>query len=397
MEFRISDKMTGVQGSVIRELFKLMSDPNLIAFSGGNPSPDTFPTADIARIAADVLTNQPVSVLQYGFSEGYPPLRETLKDYLARTEGFDFEQNELMIVSGGQQVADLAAKILLNEGDVVISEEPSFVGCLNAFRSYGARLAGAPMRPDGMDLDALEQALKTNDRARMLYVIPSFQNPTGYTTGVEKRRAIYELARRHDIVILEDNPYGELRFSGERVPTIKSMDVDGRVIYGGSFSKVMAPAFRLGFAVFDKALAAKMSVAKQCTDVHSNVLYQHICNEYMTKCDFAGHLAQSRALYRKKAGLMLGEMEKKFAPGMTYNRPEGGLFVMAFLPEGIDSNPFVQEGIRRGVATIPGAAFLTDQKAVSNGFRMNFATPSEDDILRGVGILGKLTHEWLQK
>lgn len=397
MEFQIASRIQGVQGSIIRELFKLAKDPNMIAFGGGNPSPDSFPVRAIAEISAKVLAENPVSVLQYGLSEGYPPLRETMCSHLEKAEGFDFERNELFIVSGGQQAADLVTKVLVDEGDVVITEEPAFVGCMNTFRAYGAKLVGVPMQPDGMDIEKLEKAMKANPNARLLYTIPSFQNPTGFTTSAQKRAQIYALARKYNLVILEDNPYGELRFAGEDIPTIKSMDIDGRVIYAGSFSKVMAPAFRLGCIVFDKALTARMAVAKQSTDVHSTVLFQHICNEYMTKYDYAAHIADIRALYRAKADRMLSAMERHFHPAIRFNRPQGGLFVMAFLPEGTDAFPFVQEGIARGVACVPGVAFMVDQEQPNNGFRMNYSTPSDEQIDRGVEILGSLSHEWLAK
>lgn len=395
MNFTIANRIQDVQGSIIRELFKLTKQPGMIAFGGGNPSPDSFPMEDIARITAEVLTNDPISVLQYGLSEGYTPLRETLKQRLAASEGIDFSQNELFIISGGQQAADLITKVLVNEGDVILTEEPAFVGCLNTFRSYGAKLVGIPMQPDGMDLGALEQALRTHRNVRLLYTIPNFQNPTGFTTSREKRQRIYELAQQYDIVVYEDDPYGELRYSGERVPTVKSLDRDGRVIYAGSFSKVMAPAFRLGYLVFDQGLTARMTVAKQCTDVHSTLLFQHICNEFITRCDFSGHLQHSRELYRQKSELMLRTMERTFHPDVQFNRPQGGLFVMAFLPQGTDAYPFVHEGIQRGVACVPGIAFTVDQHVPSNGFRMSYSTPTEDEIIRGVEIIGQLTHEWI--
>ena len=397
MEFRISDKMAGIQGSIIRELFKLANDPSMIAFGGGNPSSETFPVEEITAITRQVLENNPVSVLQYGLSEGYTPLRETLKSHLLKTQNIDFKNNEVFIVSGGQQAADLTAKVLLNEGDVVITEDPSFVGCLNTFRSYNAKLVGVPMQPDGMDIDALEEALSQNPKAKIIYTIPSFQNPTGFTTCEKKRKAIYQLAQQYNVVIFEDNPYGEIRFSGSDIPCIKSLDTDGRVIYAGSFSKTMAPAFRLGFLVFDSALSSRMTVAKQCTDVHSTLLFQYICNEYMTRYDYDGHINLTRALYRKKSTLMLDEMERHFHPSVRFNRPEGGLFVMAFLPDGYDSFPFVQESIKRKVACVPGVAFSVDQSRPSNGFRMNYSTPSEENIKKGIEILGGLTHEWLSK
>ena len=321
---------------------------------------------------------------------------ELLKKYLETKEGFEFDDNELFIVSGGQQCADLTTKALVNEGDVVLTEEPAFVGCLNTFRSYGAKLVGIPMEQDGMNIDALKEALEANPNAKLLYTIPSFQNPTGITTSLEKRKKIYELCCKYDIAILEDNPYGELRFAGENVPTIKSMDTEGRVIYAGSFSKVMAPAFRLGFLVFNKSLTGPLTVAKQCTDVHSTVLFQYICNEYINNYDFDKHLEESRKVYEHKCNLMLDCMKKEFHPSVTFGHPEGGLFVMAFLPDGMDSAPFVREAINRGVLSVPGAAFLADENQKSNGFRLNYSTPSDEQIIKGIEILGKLTYEWIK-
>lgn len=395
MDYKISDNMQSVKGSVIRELFKLAKQPGMIAFGGGNPSAETFPTSEIAEITARVFAQDPVSMLQYGLSEGYTPLRETMKKHLAEAEGIDFADNELIIVSGGQQGADLTTKVLVNPGDVILTEEPAFIGCLNTFRSYGARLVGVGVESDGIDTAALEKALCENPDAKLLYTIPSFQNPTGITMSGEKRKRVYELCRKHSVMILEDNPYGELRFSGESLKPIKALDKDGIVIYSGSFSKVMAPAFRLGFIVFNKALLSRITVAKQCTDVHSTTLFQHIVNEYMTKYDYKEHINKTREIYRRKSCLMLDEMDKKFSKRVSYNRPEGGLFVMAFLPKGMDSYPFVQEGIKRGCYCVPGAAFMVDGDAPNNGFRMNYSTPSDEQIIKGVDILGRLTHEML--
>lgn len=397
MDFTISNRLSDVKGSMIRELFKLGASADMISFGGGNPSAETFPCKEIEEIASAGLTRQPVSLLQYGLSEGYTPLRETMKKYLAKKEGFDFQKNELFIVSGGQQCADLTTKALVNENDIVLTEEPAFVGCLNTFRSYGAKLVGIPMEEDGMSIEALEEALKKYDNVKLLYTIPSFQNPTGVTTTLEKRKKVYELCCKYNIAILEDNPYGELRFAGETVPTIKSMDTEGRVLYAGSFSKVMAPAFRLGYLVFDKSLTEPLTVAKQCTDVHSNVLFQYICDEYINHYDFEKHLEESRKVYRHKCDLMLDSMKKYFHPAMSFGHPQGGLFVMAFLPEGMDAQPFVREAINRGVLCVPGAAFLADSSRISNGFRLNYSTPTDEQIVKGIEILGKLTYEWIKE
>lgn len=396
MNYIISDRIKGVSGSMIRELFKLATDPMIIKFGGGNPSAESFPVKAIEEIASEGLLQHSTSMLQYGLSEGYTPLRETLKKQLS-SKGIDFENNEILIVSGAQQAADLSAKVLLNEGDGLISEDPSFVGCLNTFRAYGANMLGVPVKEDGMDIDILEKTLKENKNVKLIYTIPSFQNPTGFTTSLEKRKQILSLAEKYNVMIFEDNPYGELRFKGQDVPTIKSMDKDGRVIYAGSFSKVMAPAFRVGFLVIPKPLMQKMTVAKQTTDVHTTVLFQYICNEFMTKYDYDGHISKIRELYKHKAELMVSSMEKYFHPDVKFSSPDGGLFVMAFLPVGMDSYPFVRQGIDNKVATVPGVAFAVDQSKTYNGFRMNYSSETDENIVKGVEILGKMTYDALKK
>ena len=394
MAFIESDRMRGVSGSIIRELFKMTAAPDMISFAGGNPSPDTFPTEEIAGIANDALLHRGASMLQYGFTEGFPPLREALKAYLSGKFGFPKAADEVITVSGGQQVADLAGKVLLNEGDVALCEELSFVGVLNTFRSYGAKLVGVKMESDGMNIEDLEAKIKANPRAKLIYIIPNFQNPTGFTTSEPKRRAIYALAQRYDLMILEDDPYGELRYEGAFLTPIKAMDTDGRVIYGGSFSKTMAPALRVGFLVAEKNLMKRLVVAKQTSDVHTATLTQEICYRYMTEHDFEGHLKDIRRIYAVKCRRMLDDMERNFSPAISFNRPQGGLFVTAFLPEGMDAWGFVQEGIARKVACVPGAAFVMDPKIPSNAFRLNFSMPSLDQIDKGTDILGKLTYEW---
>lgn len=398
MSLRIANKMQVVRGSVIRQMAEAAATrKNTISFANGNPSSDTFPVPDFARFAADVLRDDPNSVLQYGLSQGYPPLIQALKERLSSKWGIDFETNDLIIVSGGQQACDFASKVLLNEGDVVIVEEPSFASCYNTFRSYGAELVGVPMESDGMDLTKLEQALSSNPRARMLYIIPSFQNPTGYTTSMEKRKQIYELARQYNVAIFEDDPYCELRFAGQDIQPIKSIDRDGRVLYAGSFSKVMAPAFRLGFLVFDKALTTRIIVSKQCTDVHSSLLFQNITYRCMTECDYEAHLELCRSVYRKKSQLMLDTLGDTLHPAVRCSRPEGGLFLMLFFPEGTDSMPFVWEALDRGVVCVPGSGFMIDQDRPNNSVRLCYSTADDEEIVRGAAILGKLSHDFLAR
>lgn len=396
MEFTQSDRMSGVSGSIIRELFKLTAAPDMISFAGGNPSPEAFPLKEIGDIANRALTQNGVAMLQYGLTEGYPPLRSYMKEYLQGKYGFPREEDDTIIVSGGQQCADLTAKVLLNEGDGVLCEELSFVGVLNTLRSYGARLTGVKMDSDGMNIEALEEAIKNTPKAKLIYVIPNFQNPTGFTTSLEKRKAIYELAKKHGLFILEDDPYGELRFEGESLPPIKSFDTEGIVIHAGSFSKTFAPAFRLGFLTANKGLIARFVVGKQCSDVHSTTLFQQIVYAYMTEQDYQKHIEEVCGLYREKCERMLSAMEKHFHPAIRFNKPQGGLFVTAFLPEGTDAYPFVREGINRKVACVPGVAFVMDPSKPSNAFRMNYSMPSLEQIDRGIEILGKLSYEFVE-
>lgn len=395
MEYRLADRMAGARGSIIRDLLKLAGEPGMISFGGGSPDPNAFPVGEIRHSVEEILSRKPAAMLQYGISEGYPPLRESLKTHLIKTEGIRFEDNDLIVLSGGQQCADLTAKLFVNRGETVIVESPSFVGCMNAFRSYGGKLFGVRMEEDGVNLEKLEEAF-AKPRISFFYIIPTFQNPSGYTTSLEKRRAIYRLAQKYDVLIFEDNPYGELRFSGEPVPTLKSMDRDGRVIYAGSFSKTMAPGLRVGFLVFHKDLFNKFKIAKQGTDVHSSTLFQHVCHEFLSSPAYPAHIASSCELYKKKSALMYEEMKKHFHPTVRFSRPQGGLFLMAWFPEGMDSMPFVQEALKRKVITVPGSAFTEDPDLPNNGVRMNFSLPSEDQIVKGVRLLGELTHELLK-
>lgn len=399
MALRISNKMQVVRGSVIRQMAEAAAKRRggAISFANGNPSSDSFPVQDFARFTAEAFAKDPDAVLQYGLSQGYPPLIEDLKHRLSAKWGIDFEKNDLIIVSGGQQACDFASKVLLNEGDAVITEEPSFSSCYNAFRAYGAKLVGVPMQEDGMDIDKLAEALEAHPEARMIYVIPSFQNPTGFSTSAEKREKIYALAEKHNVAIFEDDPYCEIRFEGEDIMPIKAIDKAGVVVYAGSFSKTMAPAFRLGFVVFDKALTTRMIVSKQTTDVHSSLLFQQVTHRCMTECDFEAHLNDCRSIYRRKGQLMYSELQKKLHPSVRISRPQGGLFMMMFLPEGVDSLPFVWEALDRGVVCVPGSGFMIDQDAPNNGIRLCYSTATEEEIIRGTDILGKLSHEWLEK
>lgn len=386
MQYNFSDKMRDLKPSAIREIFKSLSDPSIISFSGGNPAPETFPIDEIARISADIYAHDGASALQYNISEGYPPLRATLEARMHDKFGIGGDDDSLIVVSGGSQGIELAAKILCNEGDAVICEDPTFIGALNAFRTNGAKTIGVPAA-GGIDPEALEAAIIAHPEAKMVYLIPNFHNPMGTTMPYEKRAAIYEICLRHNIIIFEDNPYGELRFAGEDVPCIKSLDRDGIVIYCSTFSKILSAGMRVGYVLAPSALTQKMVVAKQVEDVHTNTFFQMVCHKYMTECDMEAHIKDIRAIYEHKANLMLSCLDREMPREVTYTRPEGGLFIWCTLPDGMSCDGVVKAALERKVAVVPGTAFNCDETAPSPSFRLNYSMPSDEQIVRGVSAL----------
>lgn len=392
--YDFSDRVLALKPNAIREILKSASDPDVISLSAGNPAPDAFPIDAIREISARILEDSPITALQYGISDGYTPLRDTLKAYLKENSGIGSDDDELIIVSGAQQVMDIAAKSFLNEGDVLICEAPSFVGALNTFRSYNTELVGVAVEPDGMNMQQLEQALINNPKAKLIYTIPNFQNPSGVTMSLEKRKKLYELAKQYNVLIIEDNPYGDLRYYGEDVPAIKSFDTDGIVIYSGSFSKVVSPGIRVGFMVANKTAMSKMIVCKQGQDVHTTMWSQIICNEFMTKYDYKGHLENLRKLYRKKAQLCMDLLDEYVVPnGITYNKIDGGLFIWCDLPDDVDMLSFCKSLTERKVCVVPGNAFLTDSDIPCHSFRINFSTPSDEQLTQGIRIIGQAASE----
>lgn len=394
MEYHISNKVAGLKASAIREILKFATDPSVISFAAGNPAPEAFPVEDIRRITAELLSENPILALQYSLTEGYTPLRDTMKAWMSKEGNFHEDIDDLIIVSGAQQGIELSAKVLCDEGDTILCEAPSFVGSLNSFKSYSVHLEGVEMDDDGINLEKLEDALKKNPSTRVLYLIPNFQNPTGRTTSLAKRKAVLELAKRYDFIILEDNPYGYLRFSGEDVPTIKSMDTEGRVIYCGSFSKILAPGLRVGYISAPKTIVQKIVVAKQAADVHTNIMAQVICKGFLDAVPIEGHLDSLRKIYARKAGLMLKGVKEHFSSAITCTQPEGGLFLWLTLPEDSDMPAFCSRAVQEyKVAVVPGNAFMINESDRTTSFRMNFSTPTDTQIQEGVAMLGRMTKE----
>lgn len=389
MSIEFSNRTKDLHGSAIRAAFKAIARPGMISFAGGMPSPDLYPNKELAEIAKDIFLNQGPTALQYGITEGYAPLIEQIKQRLS-TQGVGNDNDSVIVVSGGQQGIELVSKSLLNEGDGVACEIPSFVGALNCFRSYNARFYGVDMDEDGMNIDKLDKILSENKNIKLVYTIPTFQNPSGRTMSLAKRKQLLQVAKKHGVFILEDNPYGELRFAGENVPTIKSMDADNIVIYAGSFSKIIAPGLRVGFLCAHSELVEKCVVCKQVSDVHTNVISQMLISEYIKRYDLDEHIAVSCKAIGKKCALMKECINKYFPKNVTSTSPEGGLFLWCDAQDGSDSADLNKAAIENNVAIVPGSSAMTDPNAVTSAFRLNYSMASDEQIEQGIQILGKV-------
>lgn len=389
-----SDKVAGVAPSAIREILKFTADPEVISFAAGNPAPEAFPTEKISEISAEIFRDEPINALQYSVTEGYPKLRKWLEDDL-RAKNIFKDGDMLIVTAGAQQAIEVTAKILCNEGDVIICENPSFIGSLNSFRSYGVNLIGVSMDENGMKPDELEAVLKANPKTKFIYTIPNFQNPTGNTTTLERRKEILALAKKYGVYVLEDNPYGALRFAGEDVTCYKELDDNKNVIYAGTFSKVLAPGLRVGYLCADAELVSKAVVGMQTSTVHTNIWAQILAYRFVTEVDFNEHLKGLQAIYRGKYQRMADALAANLPDFVQLSKPQGGLFIWATIPEKYDMNAFCLEAVKRKVAVVPGNAFNADESAVSHSFRINFSTPTNEQIDKGCEILGKCAKELL--
>ncbi len=396
MSLYVAKRMAEVHKSLIRRIAEAANKPEIISFANGNPGNETYRPELFAEFVAEGFAKEPLTFCKYGNSLGYDPLRNAIKKYMAERWGIDFTRNEIMITAGGQQTCDYTAKILLDEGDAVITEEPGFASCYNTFRSYCGTLEGVTLEEDGLNIEELEKAILANPNARIIYVIPNFQNPTGYTYSIEKRKAVYALAKKHNLAIFEDDPYCELRFDGDDIPPIKSFDSDGRVLYGGSFSKTVSPGLRVGFLIFDKELEARATVAKQVTDVHAGMINQYIAYRCLTG-DFSEHLKRCREIYKHKRDVMMQRLEEKAPEGLTWNQPKGGLFLTITFPKGFNTYDFAFGAIDNGVAAIPGAGFYIDQDKPRNTLRVCYSTSSDEEIIQGIDSLCAYAAKWVSK
>ena len=386
--------MRDINGSAIREIFKLLAKPGMISFAGGNPSNSALEPEVISGLSVEVLEKYGSSLLQYGATDGFGPFRESAAAFL-NTEGVKCSAETLLPVQGGSQAFDLLLKALINPGDVILCESPTFLGAIQAMREYNAKLVPMPTDDGGVIVEAAEELIKKH-HPKMMYVIPTFQNPTGITLTLERRKALAELASKYGVVIAEDDPYRDLRYAGQPLPPIQSFDEEGWVVYMSSFSKYIAPGLRLGAAaVNNPLLLRKMVIGKQSADVHSPLLNQAIVDAYLRKGLMPGHLERICGDYRKQLNTML-ECFKHFPEGTKHTIPEGGLFVWAALPEGTDVMKIFEPAVEANVAFVPGTHFYTDGGHL-NTMRLNFSMSDVPTIQEGMKRLGEVVTKELAK
>ncbi|WP_392544144.1 PLP-dependent aminotransferase family protein [Oryzobacter telluris] len=384
-----------VQPSAIREFLSLAGDPRITSFAGGYPDPTLFPMDDLHSIYDDLLSAGNASALQYTASEGLPALRALVAARLT-ADGMPCEADDVLITQGGQQGLDLTAKLFVDAGDVIVTERPTFLGALIAFNPCEPDYRSVPMDEEGMDTDALERVLRTTDRVKIVYTVPDFQNPTGRTMSLARRRRLVELAEEHDVVVLEDTPYRELRYEGERLPTIKSLDTGGRVVHLGSFSKILAPGLRLGWALADPEVREKLALLKLAADTQNGTLNMRAAAAYLARHDIEAHIAGMLPTYRHQRDLMLATMQEHFPEGITWTRAEGGLFTWVTFPERLDVAAFQRDVLipQAGVIIVPGTPFFADRPE-ANHARMSYSGVPDERLVAGVQSMGRLLRDAL--
>ena len=388
-ENQFAEHMKGINGSAIREIFKLLAKPGMISFAGGNPSNTALEPEIISELSSEVLAKYGTTLLQYGATDGFGPFRESAAEFLKGT-GVNCSASTLLPVQGGSQAFDLLLKALINPGDVVLCESPTFLGAIQAMREYNARLIDMPTDDEGVIVEAAEELIRKH-HPKLMYVIPTFQNPTGITLSLPRRKALAELAAKYGVVIAEDDPYRDLRYTGEPLPPIQSFDEEGWVVYMSSFSKYVAPGLRLGAAVANPTLLRKMVIGKQSADVHSPLLIQAIVDAYLRKGLMPGHLARICGDYRKQLDAML-EGFKYFPEGTRHTVPQGGLFVWAELPEGMDATKLFEAAVEANVAYVAGTFFYPDGGHL-NTLRLNYSMCEIPVIQEGMQRLGRVLKE----
>ena len=386
---RFAERTQSMMGSIIREILKLALQPDIISFAGGMPAAELFLVREFEEACRYVLTHDGVRALQYGTSEGYPPLRQYLVEKMQEYD-VPAEQENILIINGSQQALDLIGKMFINPGDVILTEGPTYLGAIQSFRAYQARFVTVPLDEDGIQTDKLEEVLERHP-VKFIYVLPNFHNPAGVTMALERRLKLVELAARYGVFIVEDDPYGELRFEGEDIVPLVVLHKEN-VLYLSTFSKTLAPGIRLGWIAAPSKIIAKLVQAKQGTDLHTSTFIQMVANDICQRGILRRHVKDIRKVYGERRDAMLAAMEKHFPPGVTWTRPQGGLFLWVQLPEHIDVSELLNVALQEKVAFVPGRAFYPNEGG-KNTMRLTFASATPEKIEEGIKRLGRAMGE----
>lgn len=403
-EYRFAHRTQKMGSSVIRELLKFTEQPDIISFAGGLPAPEVFPVKEFQEACNRVLTEQGAQALQYSTTEGYQPLREMIARHTGRYS-VKITADNIMITSGSQQALDFIGRLFINRGDYVVVESPTYLGALQAWNAYGAQYISVPSDEDGMIVDKLEEALRIGPK--FIYVLPNFQNPSGSTMSLERRKRLILLADQYGVPIIEDDPYGQLRYGGEHIPSVVYLDslyrndggegeYTGNVIYLSTFSKLLAPGLRLAWVVAPPKVIRKLVMTKQAADLHTSSFNQHVAYEVAKGGFLDEHVKIIRATYKERRDVMLEMMEEMFPPEVHWTKPKGGMFLWGIMPEGVDAAELLKEALNRKVAFVPGTAFHPNGGG-ENTMRLNFSFSSPEVIREGITRLGTTLKEVLAR
>ena len=388
---KYSDKILNTPSSFIRNILKVTDAPDVISFAGGLPNPISFPIEEIQNSINHAIAENGAKLFQYSTTEGYLPLRQYIADKYKKDYGLDIDPQDILITTGSQQALQLISQVLLNKGEGIVMEEPGYLGAIQAFSLAEPQFYSVTLEEDGLNAEQLEQTLATNDNIKFIYTVPNFHNPTGITYSREKREEIYEVVKKYDVVLIEDDPYGELRWNGEKLPYIGAGRLENSVLLG-SFSKIVTPGMRLGFLITkNKELMHHITTVKQATDLHTNIFSQMIIYDYLTSNDLQSHVSKIINLYEKQANAMLNAMAKYFPTTVKYTKPDGGMFIWVTLEEGTSALDFFDKAMEEKVAFVPGDPFYTDKTHV-NTLRLNYTNSSPEIIEEGIKRLGKILY-----
>ncbi|WHH60679.1 PLP-dependent aminotransferase family protein [Petroclostridium sp. X23] len=393
MTTKFAKRMDHLKASETRELLKLTENAEVISLAGGLPAPELFPIEEIKQASIKVLEEEGMQALQYATTEGFTPLRQKIAQRMNTKTKTHLTHENILVTTGSQQGLDFSGKVFLDENDIVLCESPSYFAAINAFKAYGARFIEVPTDHEGMVIEELENILKTTAGIKFIYVIPDFQNPTGRTWSIARRKAFMHIINKYEMMVVEDNPYGELTFEGEMAPSLKSLDTKGLVVFLGTFSKIFCPGFRIGWVAAEKPILEKYVLVKQSADLHTSIIDQRKLNKFLEMFDIDLHIDKLKRVYKKRKDIAIHTMAQEFPENVHFNNPNGGLFTWVEMPEGMDSQDVLAKCLKNNVAFVPGDSFFPNG-GKTNSFRLNYSNATEENLVEGIKRIAKVLKEY---